>query len=318
MSPPIVYLDQCHWITLAQSQFARHKIHSSDELAAADFFLKAASDSRIYLPLSGAHMVETMKAGNGPRRHQLADTMLSAYVGWHMNNPIIVRGWEMNRALKQQNASLDRDQVFNQRPGTPFGIETPYVGNDQTLPLQIQRLVEDLSWRCAWADMLRFATYESSEWAAALEAIQGWALAHQNISTYLKEHPAIRDLRVLAAMHTLTDLQQELAAVIVQVGLSSDELEKHLHSGNLVEFFLRLPFVGRVMEITHLRLRNSQDAWTENDLIDLLFLSCAAAYADFVVAERKATHMLRQAVHQTSSGATVFATLRDLRNELDC
>ena len=42
---------------------------------------------------------------------------------------------------------------------------------------------------------------------------------------------------------------------------------------------------------------------------DSLFLSCAAAYADFVVAERKATHMLRQAARLTRSGVTVFATL---------
>jgi hypothetical protein len=165
--------------------------------------------------------------------------------------------------------------------------------------------------------MLLSATYESSEWVVALEAIQRWALEHQNISTYLKEHPATRDLRALAAMHTLTNLQQELATVVVQVGLSSGELEKRLYSGTLVEFFLRLPFVGRVMEITHIRLRNPQDAWVENDLIDLFFLSCVAAYADAVVAERKATHMLRQAIRQMSSGATVFATLRELCHDLD-
>src|SRR5436309_6667980 len=133
MSPPIVYLDQCHWITLAQAQFAKHKIHSADELAAADFILKAARDGRIRLPLSGAHMVETAKAGNGMRRHQLADTMLFAYNGWHMNNPITVRGEEMAQALTQQEASLDRDQVFNQHPGTPFGIDTPHECSDQTL-----------------------------------------------------------------------------------------------------------------------------------------------------------------------------------------
>ena len=103
--PPIIYLDQCHWITLAQAQFTRRKILSSNELAAADFILKAASDGRIRLPLSVAHMVETAKAGNGPRRQQLADTMLSAYDGWHMNNPITVRGEEMARALIQQQAS---------------------------------------------------------------------------------------------------------------------------------------------------------------------------------------------------------------------
>ncbi|SRR6266487_964518 len=316
ISPPIVYLDQCHWITLARAQFARNKIFSSDELAAADSILKAAKDGLIRLPLSGAHVVETAKAGNGKRRHQLADTMLSAYDGWHMNNPVIVRGEELARALVQQNASLDRDQVFNQRPGTPFGVDMPDVCNDQTLPLHVQRLVEDLSWRWAWADTLRSDTYEDLEWTAASEAIQGWARTHQDLSTYLMEHPANRNLRVVAASQTFADLEQEIAATIVRVGLSVGELQKRLHADNLVEFFLQLPFVGRVMEITHIRLRNPQDAWVENDLIDLLFLSCAAAYADFVVAERKSTHMLRQAAHQTSSGAAVSATLRELRHNL--
>jgi len=315
--PPIVYLDQCHWITLARAQFARHKIRSSDEHAAADFILKAAGNGRIRLPLSGAHMIETAKAGDRPRRRHLADTMLSVYDDWHMSNPIVVRGGELTRALTQQDTSLDRDQVFNQHPGTPFGDNILYVCSDQTLPLQVQRLVEKLSWRYAWADVLRSDVYEATEWAAALEAIQGWVWTHQELLAYLKLHPTKRDLRVVAAARTLDDLQQELAAAARQVGLTIDELEQRLHSGNLVEFFQQLPFVGRVMEITHLRLRTPQDVWVDNDLIDLLFLSCAAAYADFVVAEKKATHLLRQAAPQTSSGATVFATLSDLSRVLD-
>lgn len=67
--PPIVYLDQCHWITLARAQFARHKIQSPEELDAADFILKAAKESLIRLPLSGGHMIETAKAGSGLRAY---------------------------------------------------------------------------------------------------------------------------------------------------------------------------------------------------------------------------------------------------------
>jgi hypothetical protein len=315
--PPIVYLDQCHWITLARAQFARHKISASDELAAADFILKAASDGRIRLPLSGAHVIETTKARDVPRRRQLADTMLSAYGNWYMSNPVVVRGEELARALTQEGTSLDRDQVFNQRPGTPYGNYTPYPHNDQTLPLQMQRLVDELSWRLAWEDVLRSGTYEAAEWAAISGVIQGWASIHQNLSTYLTKHRANRDLRVVAAARTFDDLQQEITKAASQVGLTIDELEQRLHSGNLIEFFQQLPFVGRVMEITYLRLRNPQDVWVDNDLIDLIFLSCAAAYADFVVAEKKATHLLRQAAPQTSSGATVFATLSDLCRGLD-
>lgn len=314
--PPIVYLDQCHWITLARAQFARHKIQSPEELDAADFILKAAKERLIRLPLSGGHMIETAKAGSGPRRHQLANTMLTVYDGWHMGNPVIVRGEELARAFAQQEVLLDQDQVFSQRPGTPFGVDMPYDYSDPMLSLQMQRHIDDLSWRLAWADTLRSDTYEDSEWKPAFEAIQGWARTHQDLSTYLMEHPANRNLRVVAASQTLADLQQEIAATIVRVGLSVEELQKRLHAGNLVDFFQQLPFVGRVMEVTYLRLRNPQDAWVNNDLIDLLFLSCAAAYADFVVAERKTTHMLHQAARQTSSGAAIFATLRELCHDL--
>src|SRR5258708_37822845 len=108
MSPPIVYLDQCHWIALAQAQFARHKIRSSDELAAADFILKAAGDGRIRFPLSGAHVVETTKAGDGPRRHQLADTMLSANGTWSISKPMVVREGELGRAMPQPGTPLER------------------------------------------------------------------------------------------------------------------------------------------------------------------------------------------------------------------
>ncbi len=181
----------------------------------------------------------------------------------------------------------------------------------------MQRLVDELSWRLAWEDVLRSGTYEAAEWAAISEVIQGWASIHQNLSTYLTEHRANRDLRVVAAARTFDDLQQEITTAASQVGLTINDLRQRLYPGNLVEFFQQLPLVGRVMEITHLRLRNPQDVWVDNDLIDLLFLSCAAAYADFVVAEKKATHLLRQAAPQTSSGATVFATLSDLCRGLD-
>jgi hypothetical protein len=32
----IVYLDQCHWITMARARVARHKVQVPEELQAAD------------------------------------------------------------------------------------------------------------------------------------------------------------------------------------------------------------------------------------------------------------------------------------------
>ena len=224
----------------------------------------------------------------------------------------------MVRALTQQEASLDRGQVFNQHPGTPLGSIHRTSVVIKLCHRNFNASLKNLSWRYAWADTLRSEPFEASEWIVAYGGVQEWVRMFQELSSHLKERPLTKqDLRVVVGMQMLTDLQQELAASVVQTGLSIDVLKKRLHSGNFIEFFQQLPFVGRMMEITSIRLRNPQDVWVENDFIDLLFLSCAAAYADFVVAERKATHMLRQVAHQTSSGAAVFATLRELHRNLD-
>lgn len=52
-----------------------------------------------------------------------------------MSNPVIVRGEELARAFAQQEVLLDQDQVFSQRPGTPFGVDMPYDYSDQMLSL---------------------------------------------------------------------------------------------------------------------------------------------------------------------------------------
>ncbi len=312
-SSPIIYLDQCHWISLAQAQFSRDKLQVPDELAAADFILKIATADKIRLPLSGAHMVETAKAGNGVRRRQLADTMLSVYKGWHMSNPIDVRGEEMKQAFALAPVPLSQDQVFSQRPWAPFSMIDPYVCEDQTLPPQLHRLSKELSWKFAWTDILRSEPFDPSVWDAAYSGIRTWVQVFQGLASELKDqHVTMEKLRFLVAYQTLADLQQELSVAAVHSGITMDILEQRLQSKNYVEFFQQLPFVGRMMEATILRLRNSQDDWHENDFIDMLFLSCAAAYADIVVAERKTADMLLRTATKVKSSGVICANLLEV------
>ena len=57
----------------------------------------------------------------------------------------------------------------------------------------------------------------------------------------------------------------------------------------------RMPFLGQMRQLLFARLRNHTKRWEGNDLIDILFLSCAAGYADVVVGERQTIAYLRQA-----------------------
>jgi len=57
----------------------------------------------------------------------------------------------------------------------------------------------------------------------------------------------------------------------------------------------RMPFLAQMRQMLFARLRNHTQRWEANDLIDILFLCCAAGYADVVVGERQAIGYLRQA-----------------------
>jgi hypothetical protein len=61
----------------------------------------------------------------------------------------------------------------------------------------------------------------------------------------------------------------------------------------------------------HARHLNHGTTWRPNDLTDLLYLSCAAAYADVIVAEGHMAGILRQALGRLTRPASVFKKLRD-------
>ena len=53
------------------------------------------------------------------------------------------------------------------------------------------------------------------------------------------------------------------------------------------------------------RLSNPNDHWHEHDLIDVLFLPCAAEYGDYVVCEKKTADYLWRTGRKRPGGAVV-------------
>lgn len=79
----------------------------------------------------------------------------------------------------------------------------------------------------------------------------------------------------------------------------------------------QLPCVGRRREITHARLSNAGDRWHEHDLVDMLYLPCAAEYADYVVCEKKMAHYLQRTGRNRPGVGTVVTSLADLLRVLE-
>ncbi|MDG9709375.1 hypothetical protein [Streptomyces sp. DH10] len=309
----VVYLDQNHWVTMARARIVPEKIQVAEERQAADMLWKMVDAGQVRLPLSSAHLVETAHAGTKDRRRQLAQTMLDAYGGWHMLNPLVVRRYEFIGAFG--GAALTASDVFTTAAESPFFDYAPTIGTSASVETSLR--MSDIVWRAAWASTLLEETLPQEEQDATNAVIERWAAVPTTLAESLRSHPADRDMRMVAAMYMLDDLKVEIAQACVLAGISAVDLSTHLAPEKAVGFFSRLPFNGRVLEVTQARLRNASDKWVRNDLNDLLFLACAAGYADHVVAEKKTGRFLQGSEKAvTGPGASVHLNLRSLIRDL--
>lgn len=119
---PVIYLDQLHWIALAQQIWAPTRLRESEREAARSM-IRLASEQRIVLPMAGAHFVE-MGPVWGRRRRDLATTILGMSRGWQMQNPARVRVSEYIASMLGQDpvatSVFTRDRVCCSRQDQRF------------------------------------------------------------------------------------------------------------------------------------------------------------------------------------------------------
>ncbi|MEU6698032.1 hypothetical protein [Pseudonocardia sp. NPDC046786] len=313
---PVVYLDQNQWITIAQAKYSPQKVKNVVELGAADSVVRSATDGKVLLPLSTAHLVETARTGNPERRGKLADSMLELYDGWHMRHPLDIRQFELMSLLRGETAPRSIElEPFSTKPNTPFQAAqwgNAFQASDDFTAAQ-QKFITDRAWRAAWSETLRHDTYDADERRTSDQFVEGWAKGFEELGRYMGNNPAPRDVRLVAAGKLMADLNKEIALASAKTGITPEDLAPFLRPENLVDSFAKLPFIGRLLDVTFQRLRNPQTRWKRNDLNDMTYLCCAAAYADFVVAERATAHFLRLGTGNFPSGALVLRDLSELR-----
>jgi hypothetical protein len=150
-----------------------------------------------------------------------------------------------------------------------------------------------------------------------VKAANNWAALHQGFATHLAAEPATRPhLRTLTLHRFLADLGDGLFQAAHDAGLSPSEYQAWLRSRADADL-AQPPYLGRKREVIHRRLLNAQDAWEHHDLVDMLFLPCAAGYADYVVCENKTGDYLKRVARDRSGGAIIYTSIRDLMAALE-
>lgn len=134
----------------------------------------------------------------------------------------------------------------------------------------------------------------TDEAGAAHAAAQAWADDLGDLAATLRAANApASTVRRVAGARLLTDLVDDIIRVARLAGITPEEVIDHLTGAD--DPVAYMPFLAQMRQMLFARLRNTQQICESNDLVDIMFLCCAAGYADVVVGERRTIGYLRQA-----------------------
>jgi hypothetical protein len=283
----VVYLDQNHWVTLAQHVHAPDRVRAA-EREGAQALVELASSGGVILPLSSAHLRET--APSGKHRQDLALTMLELSRGWQMRHPLAVRRRELAAALS--GAEPRCEQVFTLEPDVVFGESTPVPTPPDFPPVWQEMHRRVVSATANVAVMLEEDDPAADPGAAERER---WLSAYREHARRVQEKKLSREeVRRIAHATLLSDVFKEAKQAALLANADDKALAAWLAERSTADFE-RAPQLRTLEDMLYHRLRNPDDHWQGNDLLDMHFLSCAAGYADLVVAERKFGDYLKRA-----------------------
>jgi hypothetical protein len=300
---PIVYLDQNHWVALAQH------VHAPDQGRVADrdpakALVALARSGAVILPLSSAHLRET--APTGKHRRDMAMTMLELSRGWQMRNPLEVRRRELAAAIL--GAEPRCESVFTLEPNVVFDESMPVPTPSDFPPTWQELHCRIVSATANVAAMLEEDDPADDPGAAERERWVNVYTAHAQSVQKRKLSP--EKTRIVAHDTLLVDLREETRKAAHLANVDDTTLNAWL-TDRSVSDYERAPQLRTLEDVLYHRLRNPDDHWEDHDLLDMHFLSCATGYANIVVAENKFGDYLKRARRRHPENAEVVTTLAE-------
>ena len=306
----MVYLDQKDWSLLANVLYESEKVGSANERDAAAQLIALARDRKIILPMSLGHMGETAKWTNTEGRYRLGLTVTQLSRGWQMRYPLDVRQYELRQSLatRIRHDPLAPLDIFTLQPcaaefgSTSKGDLESHAGVPPVLRYPIEAMTCISSYFDAVLDSEAVPINPTSVWVSANQDFTTW-LAKDSTNAYQKRKSIVNHLRA--------DLELEVLHAVYESGITSAELE--IWRASYFDDDMRdMASLGLFSEIYQDKHLNSGTVWHDNDLIDMMYLSCAAGYADFIVGERSLVSYARQAARRLGRPVKIYPRISEL------
>jgi len=306
---PSVYLDQGHWSTIAKTVVRPEAVAEADRTAARRI-MKLGSDGGIRLPLSSATMQETA-ALFGNRRYEVGIAIASLSGGWQLRDPIELRRQEFAAWFATRlslNTPVPAADPVTLAPRSVFGdrIESA-AGTD--LSDSMRMFMDALTWPSVLVSILidpeRIDGVPPTRWADGNSDVAKW------IGSMSREQRS--PAATLAAIRDNEDLMSSALSLIGAPRASVSQLGLQ----DLADAVTDTRFGGLYTAIMGERHRDPNRRWLPNDLNDVMFLTCAAAYCDYVAAERSTGRQMTQLMSRRGIEPNVYTNLPDLVEALD-
>jgi len=311
---PVVYLDQKDWSSLAKLRYAPARVRPAEERAAAEQIADMANRHRIILPMSAGHMSETCQWPADQERYQLGLTIVQLSGGWQMRDPLDIRARELQQKLRTrfQRQPLPLLEVFTLEPNAiHVGRGAQRIPDrSSSIEEQIEFATEALaSVTASIATMLDAESVESNP-------VPGWVQQAQEFTRWLADRQYSREQkRKLIDGFFISDARLEIASEARAAGITTDELGNWLQKSSRDDI-KSMPCLGLFREVLRQKHLNPGTSWEANDLIDMMYLTCASGYADYVVGERSLVSQIKPALRRLGRPINVYSSLRDLISAL--
>ncbi|MEV7550649.1 hypothetical protein AB0N89_13580 [Amycolatopsis sp. NPDC089917] len=315
---PVVYLDQKDWSNISKSIYSPERV-PGNELEAARELIEMAEAGKIILPMSAAHMSETCKWTSDTARYQHGLTLARLSRGWQMRDPLEVRRFELQMAFRSRftNAEEQPLNVFTLEPGAihskrteddPGKDDAPDTG--EPLPEPYRFMADALT-----AVSANFDTLLDTE-AVPMNGVDEWVSRLQSFTDWLASEPSGPELRRQRIdLFFISDTRKEVAEEAFKSGITIENFHEWLMTHRQVDV-KNMPSLSLFNEVLYEKFSNPKTNWSNNDLTDLMYLTCAAGYADFTVAERSLVSQLQSSARRLNRKLKVYRRLCDLLPDL--
>lgn len=307
---PTIYLDQNKWSELARTVLVPERVRTNEEMHAAQEIVRFASDDGAILPLSSAHLLETSGL-SGDRRYEVGVTIASLSAGWQMRHPWKVFEQEAIEALARRlpDTVIDTGRPVVTTEPSAWMQDTGTIGLGSRPEANTALFFSMLSAPGVMIQQLIAPEAEQRESLAA------WVKTHERITRQFKTLKLQKEQRWALARRrfwneNIGTYRQALFNVFGTIDFptfSDKELRKFLREGRMTAL---------LSELFATRFVDQSTKWESNDLVDMLYLSCAAAYCDYVVAEAKTATHLQQIQRRLGVKVNVFSNLQCLVESL--